>query len=124
MVSESKKQTESLVKLVIEGILKKKGKRIVTLNLSEIENSICSYFVICHGDSTTQTSAIGESVAEVVLENSGEKPLHKEGFENANWILLDYGDVIIHVFLESYRDLYRLEELWADAKSELISEGE
>jgi len=60
MVSESKKQTESLVKLVIEGILKKKGKRIVTLNLSEIENSICSYFVICHGDSTTQTSAIGE----------------------------------------------------------------
>ena len=124
MVSESKKQTESLVKLVIEGILKKKGKRIVTLNLSEIENSICSYFVICHGDSTTQTSAIGESVAEVVLENSGEKPLHKEGFENANWILLDYGDVIIHVFLESYRDLYRLEDLWADAKSELISEGE
>ncbi len=124
MVSESKKQTESLVKLVIEGILKKKGKRIVTLNLSEIENSICSYFVICHGDSTTQTSAIGESVAEVVLENSGEKPLHKEGFENANWILLDYGDVIIHVFLESYRDMYRLEELWADAKSELISEGE
>jgi len=124
MVSESKKQTESLVKLVIEGILKKKGKRIVTLNLSEIENSICSYFVICHGDSTTQTSAIGESIAEVVLENSGEKPLHKEGFENANWILLDYGDVIIHVFLESYRDMYRLEELWADAKSELISEGE
>lgn len=124
MVSESEKQTESLVKLVIEGILKKKGKRIVTLNLSEIENSICSYFVICHGDSTTQTSAIGESVAEVVFENSGEKPLHKEGFENANWILLDYGDVIIHVFLESYRDMYRLEELWADAKSELISEGE
>ena len=124
MVSDSNKQTESLVKLVIEGILKKKGKRIVTLNLSEIENSICSYFVICHGDSTTQTSAIGESVAEVVLENSGEKPLHKEGFENANWILLDYGDVIIHVFLESYRDMYRLEELWADAKSELISEGE
>ena len=124
MVSDSNKQTESMVKLVIEGILKKKGKRIVTLNLSEIENSICSYFVICHGDSTTQTSAIGESVAEVVLENSGEKPLHKEGFENANWILLDYGDVIIHVFLESYRDMYRLEELWADAKSELISEGE
>lgn len=124
MVSESKKQTESLVKLVIEGILKKKGKRIVTLDLSDIENSICSYFVICHGDSTTQTSAIGESVAEVVFEKSGEKPLHKEGFENANWILLDYGDVIVHVFLESYRDLYRLEELWADAKLESISEGE
>lgn len=124
MVSESKKQTESLIKLVIEGILKKKGKRIVTLDLSEIENSICSYFVICHCDSTTQTSAVGESVIEVVLKNSGEKPLHKEGFENANWVLLDYGDVIIHVFLESYRDLYRLEDLWADAKSELISEGE
>ena len=124
MTSKKEKQTESLVKLVIEGILKKKGKRIITLNLSEIENSICSYFVICHGESTTQTSAIGESVVEVVFDKSGEKPLHKEGFENANWVLLDYSDVIVHVFLESYRELYRLEDLWADAKTELITEGE
>jgi len=124
MISEIEKQTESLVKLVIEGILKKKGKRIITLNLSEIENSICSYFIICHGESTTQISAIGESVVEVVFDKSGEKPLHKEGFENANWVLLDYGDVIVHVFLKSYRELYRLEDLWADAKSEVITEGE
>ncbi len=124
MISKKEKQTESLVKLVIEGILKKKGKKIITLNLSEIENSICSYFVICHGESTTQTSAIGESVVEVVFDKSGEKPLHKEGFENANWVLLDYSDVIVHVFLESYRELYRLEDLWADAKTELITEGE
>ena len=124
MISKKEKQTESLVKLVIEGILKKKGKRIITLNLSEIENSICSYFIICHGESTTQISAIGESVVEVVFDKSGEKPLHKEGFENANWVLLDYGDVIVHVFLKSYRELYRLEDLWADAKSEVITEGE
>ena len=124
MTSKKEKQTESLVKLVIEGILKKKGRRIITLNLSEIENSICSYFVICHGESTTQTSAIGESVVEVVYDKSREKPLHKEGFENANWVLLDYGDVIVHVFLKSYRELYRLEDLWADAKSEVITEGE
>ena len=124
MVSKKTKQTDRLVKLVIEGIQKKKGKRIITLNLSKIENSICTYFIICHGDSTTQTSAIGESVSEVVFKESGEKPLHREGFQNANWILLDYGDVVVHVFLESYRELYRLEELWADAKSELVSEEE
>ena len=96
----------------------------MTLDLSKIENSICTYFIICHGESTTQTSAIGESVAEFVFKESGEKPLHREGFQNANWILLDYGDVIVHVFLESFRELYRLEDLWADAKSELINEGE
>ncbi len=124
MTSKKIEQTEGLVKLVIEGILKKKGKRIVTLDLSKIENSICTYFIICHGESTTQTSAIGESVAEFVFKESGEKPLHREGFQNANWILLDYGDVIVHVFLESFRELYRLEDLWADAKSELINEGE
>ena len=124
MTSKKIEQTEGLVKLVIEGILKKKGKRIVTLDLSKIENSICTYFIICHGESTTQTSAIGESVAEFVFKESGEKPLHREGFQNANWILLDYGDVIVHVFLESFRELYRLEDLWADAKSELINDGE
>lgn len=124
MTSKKIKETERLVKLVIEGILKKKGKRIVTLDLSKIENSICTYFIICHGESNTQTSAIGESVAEFVFKESGEKPIHREGFQSANWILLDYGDVIVHVFLESYREMYRLEELWADAKSELISEDE
>ena len=117
-----KAQTEKLVSTIAEGIFKKKGKRVVSLDLSKIENSICKYFVICHGESTTQTSAIGESVIEVVRNVLGEKPIHKEGFQQANWVLLDYGDVIVHIFLESYRELYRLEDLWADAKLEEISE--
>ncbi len=117
-----KGQTEKLVSTIAEGIFKKKGKRVVSLDLSKIENSICKYFVICHGESTTQVSAIGESVIEVVRNVLGEKPIHKEGFQQANWVLLDYGDVIVHIFLESYRELYRLEDLWADAKFEEISE--
>ena len=117
-----KTQTDKLVSIIAEGIFRKKGKRVVSLDLSKIENSICKYFVICHGESTTQTAAIGESVVEVVRNELGEKPFHKEGFQQANWVLLDYGDVIVHIFLESYRELYRLEDLWADAKFEAISE--
>ncbi len=115
-------ETDKLIGSIAEGIFKKKGKRVVTLDLRDVENSICKYFILCHGESTTQTAAIGESVVEVVRNEIGEKPLHKEGFQLANWVLLDYGDVIVHIFLESYRELYRLEDLWADAKSELISE--
>ena len=118
-----KVQTKKLVSTIAEGIFKKKGKRVVSLDLSKIENSICKYFVICHGESTTQTAAIGESVIEVVRNEMGEKPIHREGFQQANWVLLDYGDVIVHIFLESYRELYSLEDLWADAKFETISEA-
>ncbi|MCD6597356.1 MAG: ribosome silencing factor [Bacteroidales bacterium] len=118
-----KVQTKKLVSTIAEGIFKKKGKRVVSLDLSKIENSICKYFVICHGESTTQTAAIGESVIDVVRNELGERPIHKEGFQHANWVLLDYGDVIVHIFLESYRELYSLEDLWADAKFESISEA-
>ncbi len=118
-----KVQTKKLVSTITEGIFKKKGKRVVSLDLSKIENSICKYFVICHGESTTQTAAIGESVIDVVRNELGERPIHKEGFQHANWVLLDYGDVIVHIFLESYRELYSLEDLWADAKFESISEA-
>jgi ribosome-associated protein len=115
-------ETDKLIGSIAEGIFKKKGKRVVSLDLRDIENAICKYFILCHGESTTQTAAIGESVVDVVRTEIGEKPLHREGFQQANWVLLDYGDVIVHIFLESYRELYRLEDLWADAKSETISE--
>lgn len=115
--------TDDLMELVIEGLLRKKGKKIVTLDLSKIENAICNYFVIAHGDSTTQTEALGASVEEIIKENIETKPFHKEGFENAQWILLDYGDIIVHIFLDSYRTLYNLEDLWADAEYKLIEEA-
>ena len=111
-----KTNTKEVVKASIEGILKKKGKNPVSLDLTKIENSVCKYFIICHGDSNTQVDAIADSVIETVREETGEKVWHKEGLNNATWVLLDYSDVVVHIFQKEYRDLYKLEELWADAK--------
>ena len=108
--------TKEIVNAAIEGILKKKGKVPVSLDLTEIENSVCKYFIICHGDSNTQVEAIADSVLEVVKEETGEKAWHKEGLNTATWVLLDYSDVVVHIFQKEYRDFYKLEELWADAK--------
>ncbi len=111
-----KLNTKEIVSAVIEGILKKKGKDPISLDLTKIENSVCKYFIICHGDSNTQVEALADSVIETVREETGEKVWHKEGLSNATWVLLDYSDVVVHVFQKEYRDLYKLEELWADAK--------
>lgn len=111
-----KLNTQEIVSAAIEGILKKKGKTPVSLDLTKIENSVCKYFIICHGDSNTQVDAIADSVIETVREVTGEKVWHKEGLNNATWVLLDYSDVVVHIFQKEYRDLYKLEELWADAK--------
>lgn len=107
--------SDKLVKAVIEGIQEKKGKNITILDLRCIENSIAEYFVICEGDSNIHVDAVAESVEEVVRKNAGEKPLHVEGRENAEWILLDYLDVVVHVFQSATRHYYNLEDLWADA---------
>ncbi|OFX63136.1 MAG: ribosome silencing factor, partial [Bacteroidetes bacterium GWB2_32_14] len=108
--------TDILVNSIIEGIHKKKGKEVVSLDLTKIENAVCKYFVICHGDSNTQVDAIADSVEETVREMAGEKVWRKEGKTNATWILLDYADVVVHIFQKAYRDFYKLEDLWADAK--------
>ncbi|NOQ26030.1 MAG: ribosome silencing factor [Bacteroidales bacterium] len=112
----TKTNTKEIVAAAIEGILKIKGKDLVSLDLTEIENSVCKYFVICHGDSNVQVSALADSVLKNVREETGEKVWHKEGLDNATWVLLDYSDVVIHIFQKEYRDFYKLEELWADAK--------
>jgi len=114
--SKTKSNTKEIVRAAVEGILKKKGNDLVSLDLTEIENSVCKYFVICHGDSNTQVSALADSVLETVREETGEKVWHKEGLNNATWVLLDYSDVVVHIFQKEYRDFYKLEELWADAK--------
>lgn len=122
MKGKKETQTSQLVKFVVEGILKKNGKEVVVLDLSGIENSICSRFVIAHGDSNSQVTAIAESVVDVVRIEKKEKPLHTDGITYANWILLDYGDVVVHIFQELVRRLYNLEDLWADAKFEKIED--
>jgi ribosome-associated protein len=109
-----------LAESVIKGIQEKKGKEIVCLDLRKIDNAICDYFIICHGDSNTQVDAIADSIDDEVKKELGEDPWHSEGFENAEWILLDYVDVVVHVFQKHIRDFYKLEKLWGDAEITVI----
>ncbi len=105
-----------LIDTIIEGIQEKKGKRITTVDLSEIESAAASHFIICEGNSTTQVSAIADSIREYVRETTGVKPFGYDGYQNGQWIIIDYGSVLAHVFLPEYRDYYKLEQLWSDAK--------
>jgi ribosome-associated protein len=114
--SKTNQNTKKIVEAAIEGLFKKKGLDVVSLDLTDLENSVCKYFIICHGDSDRQVQALADSVLETVREEADEKVWHKEGLGTATWVLLDYADVVIHIFQKEYRDLYKLEELWADAK--------
>jgi ribosome-associated protein len=115
-------EASQLVESIIEGIFEKSGQNIVKMDMSKLENSVCDYFIIAHAQSGTQVDSISESVLEKVRLSNGEKPIHKEGLDNRFWVLLDYGDVIVHIFMEEYRQLYNLEALWADAEIETIVE--
>ena len=114
--------TEKLLESAIRGMQEKKGSHIVDLNLGNIEHAVCTHFLICHGDSNRQVEAIAQSVQEFIKENTKENPWHKEGFQNADWILLDYADVVIHIFSKETRNFYNLEGLWADADITIIEE--
>lgn len=106
---------QKLVDSIVEAIQDKKGHNIVSLDLRELEGTICDAFVVCNADSTTQVDAIADGVVEALEEKLGEKPRRVEGKTNAAWIAIDYVDVMVHVFLTPLRDYYRLEQLWADA---------
>ena len=108
--------------LVVEAIQAKKGHEIVTIDLSEVEHSICDSFIICHGESTTQVAAIADSIAKELKEKAGIRAHHVEGVQNSQWVLIDLFDVLVHVFLEDYRSFYKLEELWADGKVVRVKE--
>lgn len=113
-----KKSSESakLSEIIIEGILNRKGVKVVSMNLTKLPNAVSDYFIICHGSSKVQVEAIADSVLETTLETDGSKPWHKEGYENAEWILLDYVNIVVHIFLEETRGFYNIEKLWADAE--------
>lgn len=104
-----------LVAAVIKGIQEVKGKEVVHLDLRGIPNCVCSHFVVCHGDSGTQVEAIARSVEEIARKETGEKPWHTEGERGAEWVLIDYVDVVVHIFLREKRAYYALEQLWGDA---------
>lgn len=111
-------ETSRIVEAAVEGIRRLKGKKIAVINLTTIHHTECEFFIICHGTSNTQAESIARSVEETVKEMTGLKTWHKDGYRNAIWILLDYGEVMVHVFREDARNFYNLEGLWSDAAVE------
>ena len=109
-----------LVKKIIEGIQDKKGQKIVVADLTDIEDTICNYFVICQGKSPSQVSVMTDSIWDAVHKATGDKPTAIDGLRNAQWIAMDYSDVMVHIFLPEVREFYNLENLWADAKLTFI----
>ena len=107
--------TNQLIKSIVEGIQRLKGEEILDLDLTKLENTECNHFIICHGNSNTQVESIAKSVEETVKEMTGEKAWHTDGYRNAEWILLDYSDIMVHIFQKNIRGHYDLENLWADA---------
>jgi ribosome-associated protein len=115
---QKRKKTIDSAKLctaIVEGMQDNKAENIVILDLKHIENAVTDYFVICNGNSTTQVEGIASSVMRLVRTHLKEKPWHIEGKGNNQWILLDYINVVVHIFIEDLRNYYELEELWADA---------
>lgn len=115
---ENIKQTDTTINLldaIIEGVRRKKGRGILDLDLSKLDQTECDHFVICHGTSNTQVEAIARSVEETVEEITGQNVWHTDGYKNGQWILLDYADIMVHIFHEEWRKHYDLEQLWADA---------
>jgi ribosome-associated protein len=109
-------QSTYISELAIHGIQEKKGNEIVRLDLRNLNSSVTDYFVICHADSSTQVKAIANSIEDEIFKATQTEPWRKEGLEYGEWILLDYVDVVIHVFRTDKREYYGVEELWGDAE--------
>tara|TARA_B100000989_G_scaffold257988_1_gene207735 strand:+ start:1814 stop:2185 length:372 start_codon:yes stop_codon:yes gene_type:complete len=116
-----KERDIQLVEEIILGIENVKGEKINQLDLRKLENTPCDFFIVCSGNSNTQVSAIVNSVLKRVSKALKEKPFHTEGLDNAEWVLIDYVNVVVHIFQNQIREYYNLEELWGDAKSTQIA---
>ena len=109
-------ETKTLVEKITEGIQERKGKNIIIADLTGIEDTICKFFIICQGNSPSQILAITDSVRDYVKKTTGEKVYAIDGLRNAQWVAMDYGNIMVHIFLPEARAHYNLETLWADAK--------
>ena len=112
---------EKLSELVVQGMLEKKAVDVVVMDMRHVKNAIADYFVICSGNSDSQIDANSESVEEFVHKSSKQNPWKREGKNNKEWVLIDYVDVVVHIFYHEKRQFYALEELWGDAKMTEIS---
>ena len=119
-----RQDSDTLADLVVRGMQDKKASDIVVLNLKELKNAVADYFIICSANSDTQLEAIARSVEEEIEKVTGESPWQTEGRTNREWVLLDYVDVVVHVFLRDRRKFYALEELWGDADISYIEAEE
>jgi len=114
-MTKNASETDTLITKIIKGIKNVKGVEIDLLDLRVIENTVCDYFLICNGTSNTHVKAIVSSVQKTVSKSLKEKPFHIEGEDNGEWVLIDYIDVVVHVFQKQVREHYNLESLWGDA---------
>lgn len=117
-----RQDSDKLADVVVRGMQEKKGLDIVVMNLKELKNAVSDYFIICSASSDTQLDAIARSVEEEVEKLTGQNPWQTEGRMNREWVLLDYVDVVVHVFLRDRRQFYALEELWGDAEITYVEE--
>jgi ribosome-associated protein len=115
---------EELLETIVSAIDDKKGKNILSLDLRGFDGAITDAFVVCNAESTTQVAAIADGIEEKVFEKLGQRPRRTEGLQNAVWVVVDYVDVMVHIFQTQAREFYRLEELWADAPSTRHGEWE
>ncbi len=116
--------TELALKTIVEAIQDKKGKNVCSLDLTGVGTSICDHFVICNADSTPNVLAIADNIEEEMLVKCNTRVLRQQGKENAFWIIMDYSDIVVHIFQTEYREFYRLEDLWADAQKKVYEDEE
>ena len=116
--------SDELLACIVDAIQEKKGKNVISMEIGNLPNAVCKYFVICNADSTTQVNAIADNIEFRTTENLKEKVYKSAGYENAIWIVLDYVDIVVHVFQSEWRNFYRLENLWADAHTTYHGEQE
>lgn len=112
--------TSKKIHEIIEAITDKKGTKITILDMDGIDSAPANQFVICQGKSTSQVSSIADSVRERIQKNLNSKPYNYDGYKNSQWIIIDYGDIMVHVFLPEYREFYNLEDLWNDAEKSIV----
>lgn len=120
-MSKPRSTEDSLISNIVGGIENVKGLDVSILDLRDIENTVCKYFIVCTGNSNTHVSAIVSAVKKTVSKELKEKPFHTEGNENAEWVLIDYINVVVHVFQKQIREYYNIEELWGDAKTTKVA---
>lgn len=109
-------ENEKLIQSIIEAIQEKKGVNIVHVDLTGIETAAAQGFVIATGNTPMQVTAVADSVREYVEKHAGQRPFNYDGYQNAQWVIIDYGNIFVHVFVPDFRQRYNLEELWADAR--------